>query len=320
MKKATFITIIAALLLIVSCNVDSEHGIYYKVATSQASSGINIIKALGFSEGSPDIHYFLTDDGICTTSNTQGDTRYIEGSQGKNIRGAYLQFSSMYYYYSNAEGKVYELHATGESELVPLYANGKFEVSSNGFAYNKEQYSFIDAEVINDATISNPRFSGSSMLSMEGTTKALIYKASNEAQTITGLTASATGFAVSQDEEYYYIFNGKNIYKVEVTPGEETALGDAIYSGLGTAPTGGYTAVEYSIDDDDFLLVRTASGFTKIDVSSRSASTVSFLSDLNDVVVIDMYVVGDGKIAIVTYENGIHIADMVNSKLSDDIL
>ncbi len=72
-------------------------------------------------------------------------------------------------------------------------------------------------------------------------------------------------------------------------------------------------------------MVRTSKGFTKIDATNSTSGTlvaknVQFLSTINDVIVIDMVYLTDGKIAIVTYANGIYIADMINETLSKDIL
>lgn len=158
------------------------------------------------------------------------------------------------------------------------------------------------------------------MLTMDGTTKAKIYKESDTSE-ITGLKAAATGFIKGVEGDYYYIFDGKNIYKVSAS----CALGDAYYSDLDSAPTRGYTAVEYFEGSKKCLLVRTSKGFTKIDASGDTAGTlieknVQFLSTLNDVVVIDMVTFGLNKVAIVTYANGIYIADMINETLSKDIL
>ena len=320
MKKTTFITIIAALLLLVSCNVDSEHGIYYQVATSLPSSGINIIQALAYDKVN-DIHYFLADDGICYTTGTKGDTRYVEGSKGKNIRGAY--FDGTNYYYSDAEGKVYFLTAsTGESEAVPAYVGEKLDVSHNAFVYNSTGYYLASTTTsFTSVAISNPRFSGLSMLTMDGTTKAKIYYQNEDFNTIEGLTANATGY-LEGIGDYSYIFNEKSVYKVTGSGN----LPDALYSGLEAYPTGGYKAAEYSVGTDKFLLIRTASGFTKINATTGELveKNVQFLSTINDVVVIDMYELnplsGDGRVAIVTYANGIRIANMADKTLSDDIL
>ena len=327
MKKTAFITIIAALLLLVSCNVDSEHGIYYQVSTSLPSSGINILQALYYdNDGDADMHYFLADDGICYTTGKTGDTEYISGSKGKNIRGAYYDYASLYFYYSDAEGKVYYLNSnTGESTLVDAYKDYKFEVNPSGFAYNKNNYAYINTAVeAADPAISSPRFSKTSMQTMDGTTKALIYRETSDPIVITGLSSTTSGFLEGSylPEAKYYLFQEKSVYQI-ATAG---AIGDALCSGLEAAPTGGYKAVEYSDGTTTYLLVRTSKGFTKINAETGSVieKNVQFLSPLNDVVVVDMYELnpnsGDGKVAIVTYANGIRIADMINKKLGDDIL
>jgi len=322
MKKATFITIIAALLLLVSCNVDSEHGIYYQVSTAQPTSGINIIKALWFDDDPVNVHYFLADDGICYTSETKGDTEYVNGSKGKNIRGAYYDYGSLYFYYSNADGAVYQLDPeSGESTLVPDYEGYKFEVSPTGYVYNSSNYSQISSLTVYEAdpAISSPRFSNSVMLSMDGTTKAILYNGSSS-KTIEGFSGKSTGFLVGTGDSTYF-FNGKKVYSLA---SDKTSLSDASWSTeLEEAPTGGYTAVEFYDGSVSCLLVRTSKGFTKIRKSDGAviAKNVQFLSSLNDVVVVDMYTTdNDSKVAIVTYANGIRIADMAEETLKDDIL
>jgi len=324
MKKATIITIVAALLLIVSCNVDSEHGIYYQVATSQPTSGISIIQSLGcIVEGEDVTHIFLSDDGLYSTPSTKGGTELVPGSQGKNIRGAYFDINFPVFIYSDATGTVYTLLG-GESTELGNYADYKFEISSNGFAYNKDHYASVPYGV-KDAAISNPRFNGQMMLSMDGTTKAKIYtyNSDEEPLSITGLTANATGFTVAKGASSYFVFNDKSVYEVTDT---QTELNDEtlVVSGLEAAPTGGYKAVQYSDDTNTpYLLVRTSKGFTKINTDEDEVveKNVQFLSALNDVVVLDMYTIGNSsKIAIVTYANGIRIADMENKTVTDDIL
>ena len=330
MKKATFITIIAALLLLVSCNVDSEYGIYYQVATSEKPSGINIIQALGYEEDDVGIHYFLSDNGICTT----GDTLYVKGSQGKNIQGAYRS-PDCTYYYSNAEGTVYTLDSDGKSVPVDAYAGKKLDVSPNGFVYNSEGFGIATVgDFFTEVKISNPRFSGSSMFTMDGTTKAKIFyeNAIEYATTIEGLSANATGYLEGKSN-YFYVFDGTSIYKVtaDQIADHKVTLGDAFYKGLDSAPdggcsTGGYKAVEYTLDDVTYLLIRTASSFTIIKDNGTTGSLVqkNIFTTLNSVYVVDMYELNpdsdDGKIAIVTYANGIRIADMIEKTVSDDIL
>lgn len=321
MKKATLFLAIAALLLLASCNVDSEHGIYYQVATSQPSSGYNIVQFITY-EG--DKLYFLADNGICYTTLTPGNTEYVEGTKDLNIRGAYFDGTDFYYsrIVDKNKSEVYKLTtSTGESEKIP-YGKDKLDVSFNGFVYNSDGFYTAGSDSFTDLSISNPRFSGDSMLTMDGTTKAKIYDNGTHTTTeVTGLKANATGFLEGIGGNYYYIFDGKNIYELSLSG----ALGDAYYSDLDAAPTRGYTAVEYYEDSKLCLLVRTSKGFTKIDATSSTSGTlvaknVQFLSTINDVVVIDMVYLTDGKIAIVTYANGIYIADMVNETLSSDIL
>lgn len=320
MKKATLFLTVAALLLLASCNVDSEHGIYYQVATSQPSSGYNIVH---FIHNDGTNLYFLADNGICYTTESKGDTKYVEGSKDLNIRGAY--FDGTDFYYSRRvdnTSEIYKLNtATGESEKIP-YGKDKLDVSFNGFVYNSDGFYTAGSDSFTDLSISNPRFSGDSMLTMDGTTKAKIYDNGTHTTTeVTGLKASTTGFIEGIDGNYYYIFDGKNIYSLSLSG----SLGDAYYSDLDSAPTRGYTAVEYYEGSELRLLVRTAKGFTKINSTDGAKGTlieknVQFLSTLNDVVVIDMVYLTDGKIAIVTYANGIYIADMVEKTLSKDIL
>lgn len=324
MKKATFITIIAALLLLVSCNVDSEHGIYYQVSTALPSSGINIVQSLGYDD-TTDTHYFLADDGICYTTGTKGDTEYVEGSKGKNIRGAYFDYTDFYYsVYSTEKGNVYKL---GVSDPVAMYSNYNFNVNPTGFVYNTDYYALIGGGSVEEANpkIHNQLFSGKSMLTMDGTTKAIVYFDTFDPETITGLSSIANGFlegTYRTSEAKCYLFQDKSIY--EIAGGG--AIGDAMCSGLEAAPTGGYKAVEYSDGTTYYLLVRTSKGFTKINAETGVIleKNVQFLSTLNDVVVIDMYELepfsGNGKVAIVTYANGIRIADMVNKTVSNDIL
>ena len=320
MKKVTLFLTVAALLLLASCNVDSEHGIYYQVATSQPSSGYNIVQFI-YNDGTK--LYFLADNGICYTTETKGDTKYVEGAKDLNIRGAY--FDGTDFYFSRRvdnTSEIYKLNtATGETEKVTL-DKGKLDVSFNGFVYNSDGYYVAPIfDTFDAVTISNPRFSGDSMLTMDGTTKAkIIDKETHTVSEITGLKAAATGFFEGFGD-YYYVFDGKNIYKVSGS-GE---LKDPYYSDLDAAPTRGYTAVEYYEGDKLCLLVRTAKGFTKINTTDGAKGTlieknVQFLSTLNDVVVIDMVTFGLGKVAIITYSNGIYIADMVNETLSSDIL
>lgn len=320
MKKATLFLAIAALLLLASCNVDSEHGIYYQVATSQPSSGYNIVQFITY-EG--DKLYFLADNGICYTTLTPGNTEYVEGTKDLNIRGAFFDGTDFYYsrIVDKNKSEVYKLTtSTGESEKIP-YGKDKLDVSFNGFVYNSDGFYTAGSDSFTDLSISNPRFSGDSMLTMDGTTKAKIYNNGTHTTTeVTGLKAAATGF-VEIDEDEYFIFDGKNIYKVY----DLGDIGTAYYSDLDAAPTRGYTAVEYYEGSKLCLLVRTSKGFTKIDATSSTSGTlvaknVQFLSTLNDVVVIDMVPFGIGKVAILTYSNGIYIADMVNETLSSDIL
>lgn len=321
MKKLTLFLTVAALLLLASCNVDSEHGIYYQVATSQPSSGYNIVQYI-HNDGTK--LYFLADNGICYTTETKGDTKYVEGTKDLNIRGAYFDDGTNEFYFSRRvdnTSEIYKLNtATGETEKVTLDKD-KLDVSFNGFVYNSDGYYVAPIfDNFNAVSISNPRFSGDSMLTMDGTTKAKIYKKESDTSEITGLKAAATGFIKGVERDYYYIFDGKNIYKVSGS----SALGTAYYSDLDSAPTRGYTAVEYFEGSKKCLLVRTSKGFTKIDTSGDTGTliekNVQFLSTLNDVVVIDMVTFGSNKIAIITYANGIYIADMVEKTLSKDIL
>ncbi len=320
MKKLTLFLTVAALLLLASCNVDSEHGIYYQVATSQPSSGYNIVH---FIHNDGTNLYFLADNGICYTTETKGDTKYVEGTKDLNIRGAY--FDGTDFLYSRRvdnSSEIYKLTtSTGKSEKI-TYEKDKLDVSFNGFVYNSNGFYEKDGSAFTDVSISNPRFSRDSMLTMDGTTKAKIIDLEAHTTTeVTGLKASATGFIEGVDNNKYYIFDGKNIYKVSAS----CALGDtAYYSDLDSAPTRGYTAVEYYEGSKKCLLVRTSKGFTKIDTSGDTGTlvekNVQFLSTLNDVVVIDMVTFGVGKVAIITYANGIYIADMVEKTLSKDIL
>lgn len=320
MKKATLFLAIAALLLLASCNVDSEHGIYYQVATSQPSSGYNIVQFITY-EG--DKLYFLADDGICYTTLTPGNTEYVEGTKDLNIRGAYFDRGNEYYYSRRVDNasEIYKLNTETKKTEKVSYDKDKLDVSPSGFVYNSDGFYKIGTPAFNDIPISNPRFDGESMLAMDGTTKANVFSFSGTSySTFTGLKAAATGF-VEIDEDEYFIFDGKNIYKVY----DSGDIGTAYYSDLDSAPTRGYTAVEYNDGSKTYLLVRTSKGFTKIDATSSTSGTlvaknVQFLSTINDVVVIDMVNLTDGKIAIVTYANGIYIADMVNETLSSDIL
>lgn len=319
MKKLTLFLTVAALLLLASCNVDSEHGIYYQVATSQPSSGYNIVQYIG--TGAEKI-YFLADNGICYTTETKGDTKYVEGTKDLNIRGAYFDGTNEFYFSRRVDNtsEIYKLNTTtGETEKVS-YDKDKLDVSPSGFVYNSDGFYKIGTTAFNDIPISNPRFSGDSMLAMDGTTKAKVFSFNDTSySTFTGLKAAATGFVDIGGDEYF-IFDGKNIYKVY----DSGALGTAYYSDLDSAPTRGYTAVEYYEGSKKCLLVRTSKGFTKIDTSGDTGTlvekNVQFLSTLNDVVVIDMVTFGLNKVAIITYANGIYIADMVEKTLSKDIL
>ena len=329
MKKTTFITIIAALLLLVSCNVDSEHGIYYQVATSQPSSGINIIQSMGCYEfDNVFYHLFLSDNGICYTTSTRGDTKYVEETKDKSIRGAYFVLSEnpstdpSTIYFINSEGKVYTFSG-GDIEVFDEDINKG--LTSNGYLYNNSTVCRLP-NITSEAGISlstTPLANKEALLVMDGTTKADIFSSGvSTHQTITGFSANANGFVVEKSASNYFIFSEKSVYEVS-TSASATELGDALVSGLEAAPTGGYKAVHYYDTNayTNYLLVRTSTGFTKINVDEKKIEekNVQFLSTLNDVVVIDMYEV-DGKIAIVTYANGIRIADMVNKTLSEDIL
>ncbi|MGX8685678.1 MAG: hypothetical protein ACSW73_02510, partial [Spirochaetales bacterium] len=118
MKKLTLFLTVAALILLASCNVDSEHGIYYQVATSQPSSGYNIVKFLGQEA---DTYYFLADNGICYTTETKGDTQYVAGSKDQKIQHAFKSGDS--FYYLNNSGNLFKLE-NGTSTAV--YEGEKF--------------------------------------------------------------------------------------------------------------------------------------------------------------------------------------------------
>jgi len=332
MKKFAFITVIAALLLLASCNVDSEHGIYYQVNTSQPSSGINIIQSLGCYKYEDTVyHVFLSDNGICVTTAAKGDTETAEATKGRNIRGAFFAFDSAQpdtsvLYFIDSEGRAYKFDPSAE-EITRIIDTETFNgLTSNGYLFNNITVRLLptlDSETGINLT-SMPLSSRSAALFMDGSNTAQIFKGSiSSPLEVTGFKAKATGFAAALGASTYFVFDEKNVYEVSDT---DAALGEStlLCSGLEAAPTGGYKAVHYYDETAAaaYLLVRTSKGFTKINKDGEVIEkNVQFLSSLNDVVVLDMYTIEDSsKIAIVTYANGIRIADMEAKTVSDDIL
>ena len=127
------------------------------------------------------------------------------------------------------------------------------------------------------------------------------------------------GIVIFEKTNAYFV--SKNQIENEV----EISLNDLkkIATEMGTLHSSGhyYTSSEYS---EGKILVSYNSGFYSLELSSDDNGincnkiNQSWMSSLNSVKVTKLFCFDNNKIAIATYENGIHIADM-NSRNSAEL-
>lgn len=105
MKKSSLIilaTIVLALLLAVSCNSDTEHGLYYQLASSSEASNISVTQYLYTEDGN---YVYLNDKGIWAFDGTSHNPLYKSTETMKIAYGACSEDGDVYYLDKN--GKLY---------------------------------------------------------------------------------------------------------------------------------------------------------------------------------------------------------------------
>lgn len=315
MKKSIVFALLLALLLLVSCNADSEHGLYYKVSNSLPSSGIAVIGYLGYEGGT---HYFYSNAGIYKVGAT-GGAQVLKGTENFQIHGAYMANADTFYFITitpDSPAAVYKYLVSTETASKQESLTGYSMLFSNGFLYSNTVITVVDdtasSVVLTDGKFSTPYASGDSIIVMHGS-KAEIYKKGSLSTpvTVTGFSSSLKGFFHQLAEDIYLVFDGKKVYEVTAS----CSLGDLTpKASLPEAPSHGYKVSTYGTGIESYL-VRTKTGFTK----NGSWIAVDWLSrnSINDTNVVDMYDMGNGEIAVATYSNGIYIIDMAAEKVHE---
>lgn len=307
MKKSIVFALLLALLLLVSCNADSEHGLYYKVSNSLPSSGIAVIGYLNYTDS---YHYFYSNKGIYKVG-AAGGAQILPGTGDYEIRGAYMKDADTFYFITPA-GDVYEYDNGIVAKQESL--TGYSMLFSNGFLYSSTQiydlnnYSPVEAEF--GGTLSTPFACGDSIIVMRGSDAKIYNRNTSGLITVSGFSSKLTGFY--QLSASYLVFDGRKVYEVTAS----CSLGNLTpKASLPEAPSHGYKVSTYGTGIEPPYLVRTKTGFTK----NGSWTAVDWLSrnSINDTNVVDMYDMGNGEIAVATYSNGIYIIDMEAEKVHE---
>lgn len=332
MKKLAILLVIALSLLFVACNVDGDNGLYMKVATSIAPSGIYIKQFVGFYA---DTFYFLSDDALYKTAKTAGGTVKFTGTAGKKFNAAYTNDYSTVYLL-DTYGKLWTLD-TSDPANVPVasttYTDTYTGLSFNGYLYGTSGFYYLGGSNPNDLiaidlTNGHVMFSGDSFLYITGE-NAKIHKAGSDTaiSTVSGFEPSsqtknhALGFyQVSASKYIVCQLDGSNYKAYSVEGSVKTQLN--VDGSLGYPQDyypGGYPMVEYVANK---ILLRTKSTYLVLNYASpaKQEDIGTWAASIKDLSVVSMVKLTDNEIAILSAENGIRIVNLSSRTMSEDIL
>lgn len=321
MKKSFILIALITVLtagLFISCNVDGDNGLYFSAATSIAPSGIRIKAYMG--KDASGNYLFLSDNGIYKNKDVYAKTKEL------HIDGCFYDSNNQIFYFINTDGKVYKTNGTSDP-VDAGFGDDWHGLSSSGYLYKDSGFKYIPNESdTQEVTVSFPMFSGNSMLIMDMTNKqAKIYSAGS---LVSGLTVSgfdsdkhASGFIEITAGSKYIVFYGDAAYLVDSS---HTSIvnGNRVAYNLGTAQNGGYVGSMYT---ENKILVKTSSAFYIIKYNSTGSDSKDYVSSssfsgLKSSHIITMDQTADNELTLITYENGIRVANMSNMTVSDDVL
>ena len=214
MKKSIVFALLLALLLLVSCNADSEHGLYYKVSNSLPSSGIAVIGYLNYTDS---YHYFYSNKGIYKVGEA-GGAQILPGTGDYEIRGAYMKDADTFYFITPA-GDVYKY----DNGIVVKQEGltGYSMLFSNGFLYSSTKVYDLKSETLVEAefggTLSTPFASGDSIIVMQGSNAKIYNRNTSGLITVSGFSSKLTGFY--QLSASYLVFDGRKVYEIKFYQG-----------------------------------------------------------------------------------------------------
>jgi len=325
MKKLAILLVIALSLLFVACNVDGDNGLYMKVATSIAPSGIYIKQFVGFDA---DTFYFLSDDALYKTAKTAGGTVKYAATEGKKINAVYKKDST--FYLLDTYGKAFTFDGT---TITAYKADKTFTgLSFNGYLYNASGFYYLGGstpDVLKEVNLTTGHvlFSGDSFLLVTGDSAKIYDKGTDTDITVSGFEPSsqtknhALGFyQVSASQYIVCQLDGSNYKAYSVVGSVKTQLN--VDGSLGYPQDyypGGYPMVKYVANK---ILLRTKSTYLLLNYASptKQEDIGTWAASIKDLSVVYMVPLSDNEIAILSAENGIRIVNLSSRTMSEDIL